>query len=88
MVTSKIWVYYLEYKEDILNTHVSYVFWIAELTMNTINVEYAQIKREILTPGSHNILYEPLVDRKESFNATIAYQMRYGKTLYEITKGR
>ena len=56
--------------------------------MNTINVEYAQIKREILTPGSHNILYEPLVDRKESFNATIAYQMRYGKTLYEITKGR
>ena len=56
--------------------------------MNTINVEYAQIKREILTPGSHNILYEPLVDRKESFNATIAYQMRYGKTLCEITKGR
>ena len=87
-MTSKIWVYYLEYKEDILNTHVSYVCWIAELTMNTINVEYAQIKREILTPGSHNILYEPLVDRKESFNATIAYQMRYGKTLYEITKGR
>ena len=83
-----MWVYYLEYKEDILNTHVSYVFWIAELTMNTINVEYVQIKREILTPGSHNILYEPLVDRKESFNATIAYQMRYGKTLYEITKGR
>ena len=57
VVTSKIWVYYLEYKEDILNTHVSYVCWIAELTMNTINVEYAQIKREILTPGSHNIFF-------------------------------
>ena len=54
--------------------------------MNTINVEYAQIKREILTPGSHNILYEPLVDRKESFNATIAYQIRYGKQFVKSLK--